>query len=196
MTKVIMQNKPSYECMMKAETALALSRQSTNDSFMEYHCSAGLIFLAFAVEAMFIFYRRQVDSDYDKKRDKTGRTKFHKKTLELCGIKNYLGSRDYQIVKTCFDARDSIAHGDFFESSFEFTPTVADEHNMFAEEILTQSSEQFRKITLEILEKGIIAAKRIDEYIYDNGYKVDEDIELEFMPKLQPAFGVSGIYTW
>lgn len=121
---------------------------------------------------------------------------FTKKNLELCGIKNYLGSRDYQIVKTCFDARDSIAHGDFFESSFEFTPTVADEHNMFAEEILTQSSEQFRKITLEILEKGIIAAKRIDEYIYDNGYKVDEDIELEFMPKLQPAFGVSGIYTW
>ncbi|EBR1503625.1 hypothetical protein BWL71_21240 [Salmonella enterica] len=196
MIKVIMQNKPSYECMMNAETALLLSRQSTDDSFMEYHCSAGLIFLAFAVEAMFIFYRRQVDSDYDKKGDKACRKDFHKKTLELCGIKNYLGRRDYQIVKRCLDARDSIAHGDFFISDFEFTPTVADDHNIFSGEILTQSSEQFRNITLRILEEGINAAKRIDEYIYDNGYKVDENIDREFMPKLQLAFGVSGMYTW
>ncbi|SUG40523.1 Uncharacterised protein [Salmonella enterica subsp. arizonae] len=120
-------------------------------------------FLAFAVEAMFIFYRRQVDSDYDKKGDKACRKDFHKKTLELCGIKNYLGRRDYQIVKTCLDARDSIAHGDFFISDFEFTPTVADDHNIFSGEILTQSSEQFRNITLRILEEGINAAKRIDD---------------------------------
>ncbi|MGI5599473.1 hypothetical protein [Escherichia coli] len=80
MINVRKQNKPSYECMMNAETALALCKRASENEFKEYHCSTGLVFLAFAVEAMFIFYRRQVDPTYDKKKDKTCRKDFHKKT--------------------------------------------------------------------------------------------------------------------
>lgn len=187
------QNKPSYECMLNAETALALCKQS-NISLSEYHCSAGLVFLAFAVEAMFIFYRRQVDLNYDKQ-DRTRRRDFHKATMKLCGVKNLLGSRDYQIVDKCLQARDDIAHGDFFESDFEYLSTSADD-DMHVKEIVSQSSEQFRNITLQMLEEGIEAAKRIDDHISDNGYKVDACIEPEFRQKLQPAFGVSGLSMW
>ncbi|WP_371358136.1 hypothetical protein LPA81_23710 (plasmid) [Salmonella enterica subsp. enterica] len=55
MINVRKQNKPSYECMMNAETALALCKRASENEFKEYHCSTGLVFLAFAVEAMFIF---------------------------------------------------------------------------------------------------------------------------------------------
>ncbi|MCM7491579.1 hypothetical protein UXO14_13975 [Enterobacter hormaechei] len=194
MINVRKQNKPSYECMLNAELALALCKQA-KDSFKEYHCTTGFVFLAFAIEAMFIFYRRQVDSSYNKK-DRTSRKDFHKTTMKLCGINNLLGSRDYQIIEKCLKARDSIAHGDFFESDFEYSPTTVDDHDMHVREIVSQSSEQFRNITLKMLEEGIDAAKRIDDLISDNGYKVDEHIDREFMPKLQPAFGVSGLSVW
>ncbi|EDK9787171.1 hypothetical protein AH777_23110, partial [Salmonella enterica subsp. enterica serovar Give] len=63
-------------------------------------------------------------------------------------------------------------------------------------DIISKSSKQFRDVTLKILEQGIEAAKNIDDYICDNGYKADEKIEREYLPKLQPAFGVTGISVW
>jgi len=196
MIKVNKQNKPSYECMMNAETALSLCRMSHEKGFREYHCSAGLIFLAFAVEAMFIFYRRQVEQSYDKKKDKSCRKDFHKVTLKKGGIENLMGKKDYQIVRDCLLLRDNIAHGDFFESTFFYIPNNSEDQGAQTTEIISHSSEQFRNITLKILEEGIKAAKNIDDFICDNGYKVTEGIDREFMPKLQPAFGVTGISTW
>lgn len=196
MINVRKQNKPSYECMMNAETALALCKRSTENEFKEYHCSTGLVFLAFAVEAMFIFYRRQVDPTYDKNNDKTCRKDFHKKTLKMCGIDDLMGLNDYQIIRKCLRLRDEIAHGDFFESSFDYVPEDLDVHDKQVIDIISKSSKQFRDVTLKILEQGIEAAKNIDDYICDNGYKADEKIEREYLPKLQPAFGVTGISVW
>ncbi|RLM20592.1 hypothetical protein BIY29_15125 [Brenneria alni] len=196
MINVSKQNKPSYECMIIAETAYELAKQAKEYSWKQYHCSTGFVFLAFAIEAMFIFYRRQVDSNYDKTNDRSGRKDFHKKTMNLCGIGDLLGSRDYQTIKKCLLFRDNIAHGDFFESKFPFMPSGEDEHNDHVNEILSQPSKQFR-ITVSELNDGICAAKCVDNLICENGYQVSNTfIERKYMPRLQPAFGVSGISTW
>lgn len=60
------ENKPSYECMNTAETCLGLAGMASEDWQREHHCRTGIIFTAFAIEAMFIFYRKQVDPGYDK----------------------------------------------------------------------------------------------------------------------------------
>lgn len=191
------QNKPSYECMLIAETAYELTLQSAEDSWKNYHCSTGFIFLAFAIESMFIFYRKQVDSKYDNKKDRLCRKEFHKETLKLCGIPSLLGTKDYQIIRNCLSIRDSIAHGDFFESDFPFFPSGNEEHKNHVIEIISQSSEQFRKITEDMLKEGINTAKRIDDLICDEGYQVSNTfVKREHMVRLQPAFGVSGISTW
>ena len=140
MINVRKQNKPSYECMMNAETALTLCKLTSEKGLKEYHCSTGLVFLAFAVEALFIFYRRQVDPTYDKKNDKTCRRDFHKKTLKMCGIDGLMGLNDYQIIRKCLILRDEIAHGDFFESSFDYNPNDFDDHDEQVIDIISKSS--------------------------------------------------------
>jgi hypothetical protein len=191
------ENKPSYECMIIAETSQELALRAEDDWERKHHCYTGLIFLVFAVEAMFIFYRKQVDPQYVTKDDRTKRTEFHKETLRLCSMPNIRGDRDYQIVRECFSIRDSIAHGDAYESSFEHSLPHAKIGDELTREVLGVHSEQFRAITYDALVKGIEAAKRIDALICDQGYPLSQkDYDDEYRTPLMPAFGVSGVSTW
>lgn len=195
--KIRKENKPSYECMMIAETSQELALLAEEDWEKKHHCYTGLIFLAFAVEAMFIFYRKQVDPQYVKKDNRTERAVFHKETLRLCSMPNIRGHRDYQIVRECFLIRDSIAHGDTYESSFEHSLPHAPCGDELIRDVLRVHSEQFRTITYERLVKGIEAAKRIDGLICDQGYPLNQkDYDCELRTHLKPAFGVTGISMW
>lgn len=198
--KVKKENKPSYECMNMAETALMLADCSDEKSDLyrsEYHCNTGFIFLAFAIEAMFIFYRRQVEPGYEKTKDRKPRKEFHKETLAKCGIKNLLGSRDYQICAACLSIRDGIAHGDTYESLFEHSSSHPDDSPEQLNEILAVQSAQFREISPQTLRKGIEAAKHLDEHICDNALHVGLAAdEREYGPRFIQAFGVSGTSTW
>ncbi|WP_409075726.1 hypothetical protein ACF2G4_06605 [Pantoea sp. C3] len=87
------ENKPSYECMVIAETSQELALRAEEGWEKKHHCYTGFIFLTFAVEAMFIFYRKQADPSYVKK-DKLARPEFHKEPLKLCSMPNITGQRD------------------------------------------------------------------------------------------------------
>jgi len=191
------ENKPSYECMTIAETSQELALRAEEDWEKKHHCYTGFIFLAFAVEAMFIFYRKQVDPQYDTRKDKTRRGDFHKETLRLCSLPNIRGGKHYQIIRECLRIRDSIAHGDAYESSFEHSLTQAKSGDELTREVLGVHSEQFRAITYEALVKGIEAAKSLDALICDQGYPLDQkDYDVEFRTHLMLAFGVTGLSRW
>lgn len=191
------ENKPSYECMSIAETSKELALTAKEEWEKKHHCYTGFIFLAFAVEAMFIFYRKQVDPQYDTKKDRTRRADFHKETLRLCSLPNIRGDEHYQIIRECLRIRDSIAHGDAYESSFEHSLPHAKDGDDLTREVLGVHSEQFRAITHDALAKGIEAAKSIDELICDQGYPLSqEDRDVEFRTHLMQAFGVTGLSTW
>lgn len=49
--KVRKENKPSYECMITAETCLGLAGLATEEWEREHHYRTGIIFTAFAIEA-------------------------------------------------------------------------------------------------------------------------------------------------
>ncbi|ELH4087380.1 hypothetical protein RE137_005380 [Klebsiella pneumoniae] len=194
MINVTKQNKPSYECMIIAETSLSLANQEQNSSLKNHHLYTGIIFLCFAVEAMFIFYRKQVEPGYNKKDDKTKRKQKHKETSRLCGIDDMLGTREYQTIDKCFSIRDSIAHGDSFSSCFNFIPSGEENYTI---PILSHPSEQFRAITPSLLKDAICAAKHIDTIIHSTGYNTAySSNEQQFIPPLTSAFGHSGISTW
>ncbi|MCL2897165.1 hypothetical protein [Brenneria tiliae] len=198
--KVTKQNKPSYECMSIAETACILADDASmaaQKDWVQYHCNTGFIFLAFAIEAMFIFYRRQVEPGYDKNNDRMSRKDFHKKTLSMCGFDKFLGSADYQTCAKCLKIRDGIAHGDTYESSFEHPSKHPSGTTLQTIEILAVQSEQFRDISPQILRKGIEAAKRIDEFICDNArHPGIEEADREYAPIFLQAFGVTGTSMW
>ncbi|MFW5365212.1 hypothetical protein ACOAKA_07105 [Escherichia coli] len=182
--------------MNTAEACFVLAGMATDDWLRDHHCRTGIIFTAFAIEAMFIFYRKQVDPDYDKKKTEC-RKVMHKTTLALCGINNYMGKKPYQIVKDCLEVRDAIAHGDSYTSSFSFSTGHLDNQDDITRDIISVSSEQFRELTLERLEKYIEMAKNIDHNFYDNGYRLSEkDLPPGERRKLMLAFGVSGVSMW
>ena len=190
------ENKPSYECMIIAEAALEFALRAEEDWEKKHHYYTGFIFLAFAVEAMFIFYRKQVDLSFDKENDRTCRKKLHKETVSLCGINNFMGLKDYQTVKNCLEIRDAIAHGDFYESSFIHQSKAHSNDGSLTREVLAIHSAQFRVISEDVLRQGIDATKRIDSYIYENGFKQSErDVEKSMRSHLAPAFG-SGRSSW
>lgn len=194
--KVRKENKPSYECMLTASTCLALAGMATEEWEYEHHCRTGIIFTAFAIEAMFIFYRKQVDPNYNKKQ-KEDRKTMHKNTLMLCGINNYMGTKPYQIIKECLDVRDAIAHGDSYTSSFNFSADHFDNRDDIVRSVLAVNSEQFRGLTIERLGKYIEMAKYIDNEISDKGYRPSEsDFPVDERRNLMLAFGVSGISMW
>ena len=190
------ENKPSYECMITAETCLGLAGMTTEDWLRDHHCRTGIIFTAFAIEAMFIFYRKQVDATYNK-RKKEDRKTMHKKTLMLCGFENYMGTKNYQIIKECLKVRDAIAHGDFYRSSFNFPAVHMDNQDDIVRSVTSIHSEQFRGLTIESLEKYIEAAIDMDHEFYDKGYRPSEgDLPINERSKLLLAFGVSGTSMW
>ncbi|EHS7017162.1 hypothetical protein ACUB10_001961 [Escherichia coli] len=194
--KVLKENKPSYECMIIAENCLELASRATEDWERDHHCCTGIIFTAFAIEAMFIFYRKQVDSSYNKLK-KEDRKTMHKNTLTKCGFNNFMGTRPYQVVKECLDVRDAIAHGDAYESSFNFSAEHSENHDDVVSDVLAVSSEQFRDLTIERLRKYIEMAKHIDDEISDKGFILSEiDLPKEHRKKLMLAFGVSGMSMW
>lgn len=195
--KVRKENKPSYECMFTAGTCLALAGMATEDWEREHHCRTGIIFTAFAIEAMFIFYRKQVDPSYDKQHREC-RKIMHKNTLTMCGINNnYMGAKPYQIIKECLDVRDAIAHGDSYTSSFNFSAGHLDNQDDIARSVLAVNSEQFRGLTVERLEKYIEMAKHIDHEISDKGYRPSESgLPVDERSNLMLAFGVSGVSMW
>lgn len=190
------ENKPSYECMITAETCLGLAGMTTEEWQRDHHCRTGIIFAAFAIEAMFIFYRKQVDPRYDKQQREC-RKAMHKNTLTLCGINNYMGAKPYQIIKECLDVRDAIAHGDSYTSSFNFSVDHFDNQDDIATGVLAVNSEQFRGLTVERLRKYIEMAKHIDNEISDKGYRPSEsDLPVDERRSLMMAFGVSGVSIW
>ncbi|MDI1046727.1 hypothetical protein NEM03_19945 [Escherichia coli] len=194
--KVLKENKPSYECMIIAENCLALASRATEDWERDHHCRTGIIFTAFAIEAMFIFYRKQVDPNYNKWQ-KEDRKTMHKSTLTKCGFNNFMGTQPYQVVKKCLEVRDEIAHGDYYESSFNFSAEHSENHDDVARDVLAVSSEQFRDLTIERLREFIEMAKHIDEKISDNGFILSEsDLPKEHRKRLMLAFGVSGLSMW
>lgn len=190
------ENKPSYECMITAETCLGLAGMTTEDWLRDHHCRTGIIFTAFAIEAMFIFYRKQVDTNYNKKQREDRKT-MHKNTLMLCGINDYIGTRPYQIVKECLDVRDAIAHGDSYTSTFNFLAGDLNKQDDITRRVIAVNSEQFRGLTIERLRKYIEMAKHIDYEISDKGYRpFESDLPIDERRKLILAFGVSGVSMW
>ncbi|WP_336983639.1 MULTISPECIES: hypothetical protein [unclassified Cedecea] len=190
------ENKPSYECMHTAETCLGLAGMATEDWQRDHHCRTGIIFTAFAIEAMFIFYRKQVDPSYNKKQKECRKT-MHKNTLMLCGINNYMGTKQYQLIKECLDVRDAIAHGDSYTSEFNFLAEHSDNQDDIVRSVLAVNSEQFRGLTVERLRTYIEMANQIDYEIYDKGYRPsDIDLPADERNTLMLAFGVSGVSMW
>jgi len=191
------ENKASYECMKIAETSQVLARLAAEDWEKRHHSYTGFLFLAFAIEAMFIFHRKQVEPQYDKS-IKCRRSEFHKETLRLCSIPlNIRCGRDYQTIEKCLKIRDSIAHGDFFVTSRDHFPPDGVSDDDIVTGILDLPAEQFKAIKYDDLVKGIEAAKQIDECISDQGYPAHQNgYRAESRTHLTLAFGVSGISTW
>lgn len=187
-------NKPSYECMIMAENCLSLAVRAKENWERDHHCTTGIVFVAFAVEAMFEFFHKQLDPHY---KDSLSRKDLQRMVLNKCGISlNFRGTPDFQNINKCFLIRDGLAHGKFYQSDFVLDEGSGNEMEDTLK-ILDFKSEQFTNFSVEMLRDFIDAAKRIDYYIIDNGVPLNQrDLEAQLRIPLASAFATTGMSQW
>ena len=98
-----------------ATTSYELAKRASEEWEIDHHCVTGIVFVAFSIEAMLNHFGQILFDDWDT--DRLDRKKLHKKLFGEVNLPDYLGTREYQNAKKCFDLRDLLAHGKTIEET-------------------------------------------------------------------------------
>lgn len=194
--KVELDARSACDCFRVATTSLELAKRSEEHWEVEHHSVTGITFTAFSLEAMFNHYGQIFFKDWNEQRG--CRTDSHRRLFKAVNLPGYLGSKEYQIAKKCFEIRDFLAHGKTKNESLVIElPDHSDSQSIF-NHMISLGSKPFRFASYELLEQFIETTRKIEMDIENNGfYPHQTHIEATFREKLcECPLSVSGARSW
>ena len=193
---VKLESRSARDCFRVATTSLELARRAEEQWEVEHHSITGITFSAFSIEAMFNHFGRIFFNDWDKLKE--SRKESHKRLFKAVNMTNYLGSKEYQIAKKCFELRDLLAHGKTKNETLVIElPKESDKESIF-NHMIALDSKPFREASYELLKLFIETTRKIEKDIESSGYYPNQEhIEQELRSKLSECpLSVSGIRSW
>lgn len=141
---------------------------------IRHHCTTGIIFVAFSIEAMINHFGKiMFKEQWESKRQ--SRKQQHKMLFEAVNLSNYLGSNTYQAADQCFEIRDTFAHGKTNDETLELKVSDDISHDERVRRVISAPTSMESWATIENLDKYIGIAQKIEEDIQEHGYYPDQD---------------------
>lgn len=193
---VELEARSACDCFRVATTSLELAKRSKDQWEVVHHSITGITFAAFSIEAMFNHFGLIFFKDWNELKE--CRKASHKRLFKAVNLPNYLGSKEYQVVKHCFELRDMLAHGKTIsENLIVDIPQDLDGQSIFSH-MISLESRPFREASYELLRLFIETARKIERDIETYGvYPNQEHIEQCLRENLcESPLSVSGIRSW
>ena len=168
------ESRAAYTCFSIATTCQDLADTASEEWEIRHHCTTGIIFVAFSIEAMINHFGKVIFKD-EWEREKRCRKNQHKMLFEAVNLSNYLGKRTYQIAKQCFEIRDSFAHGQTKDETLKVSVPHDISRKEKVNKVLFAPTSMESLATIENLDKYIKIASKIEEDIQEHGYYPDQD---------------------
>jgi hypothetical protein len=190
------QSRSAKDNFRVATTSLELARSAKEGWEIDHHSLAGITFVAFSIEAMLNHFGKIYFSDWNE--IKMDRKASHKKLFKEVNLPNYLGSKEYQNAKKCFDLRDMLAHGKTLEETIVVELPEGIDNDEIVREIVSIGSEPHREANYKLLKAFIETALKIEKDIEGSGFYPNQShIAEEDRSKLSECpLSVSGTFAW
>ncbi len=188
------ESRAAQTCFSIATNCQGLAHLTSKESEIKHHCTTGIIFAAFSIEAMINHFGKVMFQDKWESERKC-RKQQHKMLFEAVNLFNYLGETTYQLAKECFEIRDTFAHGKTKDETLEFTVSDDIPHQQRLVKAALEPTSIESVATIENLDKYIEIAQKIQDDIQEHGYYPDQDdIPEEKREKLSEfPLNISGI---
>lgn len=162
--------RTSHLCFKVAQYSHEMARTCPEETVQAHHCIVGIVFCAFAVEAMLNHYGAILVEDWDESERTIGSTKErHKFIFKKANMPGFLGTSTYQIIKECFDLRDRLAHGRSYTEMIGVEVKESDTAETLVHQVLSAPSGLQVEATVSRLEAYISAASETQRQIENNG---------------------------
>lgn len=111
---------------------------------------------------------------------------------------NYLGGKNYQAAKNCFELRDRLAHGKTTQESIVVEIADDSDCDRVANEIIAIKSIPFQQISHQLLKMFIDTAREIEKDIEANGFypQPEGNLSNKKVKLSECPLSVSGIRVW
>jgi len=186
------ENRQANECFKIATTSLGLAISEKDNYIINHHCVTGIIFTAFAIEAMINHYGNIFDDNWNKKKGK--RKELHKLVFKHANLPNcYCGASTYQKADECFNIRDYIAHGKTTNENGNLEIEESLQSDKIIHQVLSIKPKIYKSINISNLKKYINVARIIQNDIEEKGFYPDK-IYGQKRKLCERPLDVSGIY--
>lgn len=195
--EVKFESRTAHGCFRIATNCFELAQRATERWEIEHHCTTGIIFTAFSIEALINHFARIYFPNWNIQKGGE-RTDLHRKVFRAVNLPGYLGTTTYQHARKCFDIRDKIAHGKTSSETTKIPISNDITHEKLVYKITSISPKAFEEMDLQRLKLYLDTAKKIQADIESNGfYPKQEHIPKEQREKLSECpLEVSGIREW
>jgi hypothetical protein len=190
--KVHIESRSSVDAFLTAKRSLDLARKAKDQLEQEHHCVTGIVFCAFAIEAMINHFGQIYFDDWNESEANGGRKASHKRLFNVVGLNGYLGSSNYQKASICFKLRDFFAHGKTEQEAMTINVLGDQDELEIAWDISSIRSKGFRDISLKLLSDYVVLAEAIESDIQSVGtYPDNEGVLLNEYP-----LSINGSRSW
>lgn len=171
------ESRAAYICFSIAQNCQGLAHMELKEDWeIKHHCTTGIIFTAFSIEAMINHFGKVMFQDeWESKRQ--CRKKQHGMLFDAVNLPNYLGTTNYQIAKKCFEVRDIFAHGKTNDENLELTdpPKLSTKEKELVRKVMDEPTSMQSLISIEELDKYIETAQKIENDIQEHGYYPNQE---------------------
>lgn len=191
------ESRAAHTCFSIATNCQGLAHLASEKWEIEHHCTTGIIFVAFSIEAMINHFGKIMFKDkWEAKR--TNRKEQHRIFFKSVNLPSYLGTENYQIANKCFEIRDNFAHGKTKDETLKVTISDDISHEDLVRQVVYSPTSMESLATIENLDKYIEIAHNIEDDIQEHGYYPGQDhIPKEEREKLlECPLNVTGIRTF
>jgi hypothetical protein len=195
---VDLESRAAYTCFVIATNCQGLAHKASEEWEFKHHCTTGIIFVAFSIEAMInhfgkVMFKNQWESERQSRKQQ------HKKLFKAVNLPdNYCGSKTYQGANECFEIRDLFAHGKTNDETLEVSVPHDISFREQVHKVVFSPTSIERFATIENLDKYIEIAHKIEEDIQEHGYYPDQDHipEKEREKLLECPLNVTGVRSF
>ena len=166
---VYFDSRTSHLCFKVAEFSHAMADATSEESSRKHYCIVGIVFCAFAVEAMLNHYGDILVRDWkNTERKLGGKRERHKTVFDKANMPGFLGTSVYQKIKECFLLRDNLAHGRSYDKIKDVEIDQPGEKGSVWQ-VLSAGSSLEAEATFDRLDCYIRVANEIQAQIESNG---------------------------
>jgi len=187
------ENRQANECFKIATTSLGLAISEKDNYIINHHCVTGIIFTAFAIEAMINHYGNIYDDKWNNKKDK--RIILHGEVFKCANLPCYCGTSTYQKANECFNIRDYFAHGKTTNENGNLEVEEPLPSDKIINEVHSIKPEKYELINISNLREYINVARQIQKDIEEKGFYPDNKFGQKRKLCEKPLYA-SGIYGW